>query len=105
MKPLGGIGISWVTEITHIQTKKTFVDQQRKGPYKLWHHQHHFKAIDGGTEMTDIIHYSLPLGIFGRIADPIVKKKLIQIFSYRFEKTNELFGTWPGQAPNIQIKY
>jgi len=105
VKPLGGIGIFWVTEITHIQSKKMFVDEQRKGPYKLWHHQHHFKAIDGGTEMTDIVHYSLPLGILGGIAHSFVKKKLIQIFSYRFEKTNQLFGTWPGQAPNIQIKY
>ena len=105
VKPLARIGISWVTEITHIQTKKMFVDEQRKGPYKLWHHQHHFKAIDGGTEMTDIVHYSLPLGIFGSIAHEMVKKKLIQIFSYRFEKTNELFGTWPGETPNIQIKF
>jgi ligand-binding SRPBCC domain-containing protein len=105
VKPLGGIGVSWITEITHIQTKKMFVDEQRKGPYKLWHHQHHFKAIDGGTEMTDIVHYSLPFGILGRIANSIVKKKLIQIFSYRFEKTNELFGSWPGETANIQIKY
>jgi ligand-binding SRPBCC domain-containing protein len=105
VKPLAGIGISWVTEISHIQTKKMFVDEQRKGPYKLWHHQHHFKAIEGGTEMTDIVHYSLPFGIFGRIAHSMVKKKLVEIFRYRFEKTNGLFGTWPGQAPNIHIKY
>jgi len=103
--PLAGIGISWVTEIKHIQTNKMFVDEQRKGPYKLWHHQHHFKAIEGGTEMTDIVHYRLPFGVFGRAAHPIVKRKLIEIFSYRFEKINELFGRWPGQMMNIRIKY
>ena len=85
--------------------KKMFVDEQRKGPYKLWHHQHHFKAIEGGTEMTDIVNYRLPFGIFGRVAHPIVKKKLIEIFSYRFKKNNELFGSWPGQTTNIRINY
>ena len=105
VKPLAGIAISWVTEITHIQMKKMFVDEQRKGPYKLWHHQHHFKAIEGGTEMTDIVYYRLPFGIFGRVAHPIVKKKLIEIFSYRFKKNNELFGSWPGQTTNIRINY
>jgi ligand-binding SRPBCC domain-containing protein len=104
VKPLAGIGVSWVTEITHLEKEKMFVDEQRKGPYKLWHHQHHFKSIEGGTEMTDIVHYRLPFGFIGNIAHPIVKKKLVEIFTYRFNKINELFGTWPGQTMNLKLQ-
>src|ERR1700749_2059356 len=57
LKPLFGIPIYWMTEITHVKEKEFFADEQRKGPYKLWHHQHHFKEIPGGVEMTDIVHY------------------------------------------------
>ncbi|MER3464748.1 MAG: hypothetical protein C4329_10420 [Chitinophagaceae bacterium] len=104
VKPLLGIPLFWMTEITHVQPMKFFVDEQRKGPYKLWHHQHHFKAIDGGVEMTDIVHYRLPFGILGRMVHPlIVKSKLQQIFSFRFGKVNELFGEWKGQQLNIQL--
>lgn len=74
VKPLAGIAVSWTTEITHIVKEKMFVDQQIQGPYKLWHHQHHFKSIEGGTEMTDIVHYRLPFGLIGELAHPIVKK-------------------------------
>ena len=105
IKPVLGINLYWMTEITQVQDQEYFIDEQRFGPYRLWHHQHHFRSIEGGVEMTDIVHYSLPFGILGRIANSIVKKKLIQIFSYRFEKTNELFGSWPGETANIQIKY
>jgi len=60
VKPLLGIPLYWMTEITHVMDKKFFVDEQRFGPYSLWHHQHHFKAVEGGVEMTDIVHYKLP---------------------------------------------
>jgi ligand-binding SRPBCC domain-containing protein len=71
------------------------VDEQRKGPYSLWHHQHHFKAIEGGVEMTDIVHYKNPLGILGRMANVLlVKKKLEHIFDYRVKKVEERFGKW-----------
>lgn len=103
VKPLAGIAVSWTTEITHIVKEKMFVDQQIKGPYKLWHHQHHFKSIDGGTEMTDIVHYRLPFGIFGELAHPIVRRKLTEIFNYRFDKINELFGEWPGQKLRLEL--
>ena len=93
MSPLLGIPLYWMTEITHIEDKKYFVDEQRFGPYSLWHHQHHFKAIDGGVEMTDIVHYKLPLWFLGDIANSLfVKKQLQQIFAYRFSKVEELFG-------------
>ena len=92
VSPLLGIPLYWMTEIIHVEEKKYFVDEQRYGPYSMWHHQHHFKAIDGGVEMTDIVHYKLPLWFLGDIANTLlVKKKLKNIFEYRFKKIEELF--------------
>jgi ligand-binding SRPBCC domain-containing protein len=69
------------------------VDEQRKGPYKIWHHEHHFKEVEGGVEMTDIVSYEIPLGFLGRIAHPlVVKGKLEEIFKYRFEQVELLFN-------------
>lgn len=91
--PLLGIKLQWVTEITHVADKSFFVDEQRYGPYKFWHHKHFLKEIDGGTEMEDIVHYKLPAGILGRLAHPLlVKPKLDEIFEYRQSKLAELFG-------------
>ncbi|MBR9830965.1 SRPBCC family protein [Acidiluteibacter ferrifornacis] len=93
VKPLLGIPIGWMTEITHIEDKKFFVDEQRVGPYTIWHHQHHFKAIEGGVEMIDTVDYVLPLGLIGRALEPIlVRGKLKEIFDYREKKVEELFG-------------
>ncbi|HWI92506.1 MAG TPA: SRPBCC family protein [Flavisolibacter sp.] len=103
VKPLAGIAVSWTTEITHIVKEKMFVDQQIKGPYKLWHHQHHFKSIEGGTEMTDVVHYSLPFGLVGELTHSIVKRKLMEIFTYRFDKINEVFGRWPDQKLSLKM--
>lgn len=95
IKPLLGIPVYWMTEIAHVQEPTLFVDQQRIGPYSLWHHQHHFRAIEGGVEMTDMVHYKLPWGILGRIAHALlVRKKLEAIFEYRYRKIEELFGAW-----------
>lgn len=95
VSPVAGIPMYWMTEITHVEPGKYFVDEQRFGPYALWHHQHHFREIDGGVEMTDIVHYRIPLGFLGRIANTLmVKKQLDHIFSYRFKKVEELFGKW-----------
>ncbi len=97
VKPLLGIPLYWMTEITQVKDKQYFIDEQRFGPYSLWHHQHHFKAIPGGVEMTDIVHYKNPLGFLGNIANGIfVRNKLKQIFNYRFQKVEEMFGQWPG---------
>ena len=95
VKPMLGIPLYWMTEITQVKDKQYFIDEQRFGPYSLWHHQHHFKAIEGGVEMTDIVHYKNPLGFIGRLANSIfVKKKLDTIFNYRYQKVEELFGRW-----------
>ena len=91
--PMLGISTKWVTEITHVKDKEYFVDEQRFGPYALWHHKHFIKKIDGGVEMEDIIDYKIPFGIIGQIAHPIiVKNKLKQIFKFRENKLKELFG-------------
>lgn len=93
--PLLGIPMKWMTEITHVEENKFFVDEQRVGPYKIWHHQHHFKAIEGGVEMTDVIDYVIPLGFIGRMVEPIlVRSKIKEIFDYREKKMDELFGSF-----------
>lgn len=97
VRPLLRIPLYWMTEITQVVDQQYFIDEQRFGPYALWHHQHHFKAIEGGVEMTDIVHYKNPLGILGRLANRFfVKRKLEHIFDYRFRKVEELFGKWKG---------
>lgn len=91
--PILGIKTTWVTEITHVVAKEYFVDEQRFGPYALWHHKHFIKPIKGGVEMEDIIDYKLPLGFLGRLVHPfLVKPKLTEIFNYRTKKLVELFG-------------
>ena len=95
VKPILGIPLYWMTEITHVQDKQYFIDEQRFGPYSLWHHQHHFKEIEGGVEMTDIVHYKLPLWFLGDIAQVVmVKKQLKEIFDFRVEAVEKKFGKW-----------
>lgn len=105
VKPLLGIPLAWMTEITHVEPLKYFVDEQRKGPYKLWHHQHHFKAIEGGTEMIDLVHYRLPFGLVGSVVNSlVVKEELEKIFSYRYRKIIEMFGKWKGEESEIRFR-
>lgn len=93
VKPVLGIPMTWVTEIKNIKDKEHFIDEQRFGPYSLWHHQHKFKAIEGGVEMTDVVQYVLSLGIIGQIMNTLfIKNKLKQIFDYRVKVVEELFG-------------
>lgn len=93
VRPLPGFRTTWVTEITHVQAPEFFVDEQRVGPYKLWHHQHHFREIPGGVEMLDEIHYGLPFGWLGRIFHrPVVLRELEKIFAYRKKVLGEMFG-------------
>ena len=92
VSPVLGIPLYWMTEITHVAAKKYFIDEQRFGPYSLWHHQHHFKETTKGVEMTDIVHYKLPLGKLGDLAHSLfVKKQLQGIFDYRFKVAEDLF--------------
>ncbi|MCZ8145054.1 SRPBCC family protein [Flavobacterium sp.] len=93
--PLLGIPMKWVTEITHVIDNEYFVDEQRFGPYALWHHKHFFKEIPGGVEMEDIVDYKLPMGVLGQLMHPVlVRPRLEQIFAYRTQKLIELFGEY-----------
>lgn len=84
-----GLKTEWVTEITHVKEREFFVDEQRFGPYSFWHHQHLFKKVEGGVEMTDIIHYKTPFGLGSKF----VQNRLDKIFDYRNEKIKNLFNT------------
>jgi ligand-binding SRPBCC domain-containing protein len=91
--PLAGLKLHWVTEITHVEHKKYFVDEQRFGPYTLWHHKHFLKEVEGGVEMIDIVHYKAPFGFLGKIANALfIKKQLKTIFDYRYQKLEALFN-------------
>lgn len=90
VSPLAGVPLQWVTEITHLREPEFFIDEQRIGPYRFWHHQHHFREVPGGVEVRDLVHYQLPMGIFGGIASGYVKKRLATIFDYRSKAVGEL---------------
>ncbi len=95
VSPVLGIPLYWMTEITHVEDKKYFVDEQRFGPYSMWHHQHHFKAVEGGVEMTDIVHYKIPFWILGDIAHGLfVQNEVKKIFDHRFIAVEQRFGKW-----------
>ena len=93
--PLLGIPTTWVTEITHVKEPEYFVDEQRFGPYALWHHKHFITPIEKGIEMVDIVDYKIPFGFLGRLAQPlIVSPKLRKIFEYRRDALIKLFGPY-----------
>ena len=95
VKPVLGIPMQWMTEISQVKDKEYFVDEQRMGPYKLWHHQHKIEAIEGGVLMTDVVTYIPPFGFIGAIANSLfIKRQLQTIFEYRTKAVNEKFGTW-----------
>lgn len=93
VSPILNIKINWMTEITHIKNNNYFVDEQRVGPYSLWHHQHIVESIEGGVLMTDIVTYKPPMGVFGAIANTLfIRKQLENIFDYRKIALEKRFG-------------
>ena len=95
VSPLLGIKMNWMTEITHVKDQEYFVDDQRVGPYAIWHHEHHFEAIKGGVKMMDKLTYAIPYGIIGRLANKLLVAKEVQkIFIYREKAINDLFGVY-----------
>jgi ligand-binding SRPBCC domain-containing protein len=93
VSPLLGIKLNWMTEITQVRAYEYFVDEQRIGPYKMWHHQHKIEQIEGGVLMTDILTYQPPMGFLGAIANVLfIKTKLQQIFDYRTIALEKRFG-------------
>ena len=93
VSPISRIKMNWVTEITHIREQEYFVDEQRSGPYKIWHHEHRITPVDGGVLMTDLVTYQPPFGFLGTVANRFfIRKKLDEIFEFRRQKLTEIFG-------------
>lgn len=92
VRPLFDIALPWVSEITHVREPEFFVDEQRSGPYRLWHHQHLFSEADGGVRMTDRVHYQLRCGLLGHwLLGGVVRHRLEEIFSFRRSALSEIF--------------
>lgn len=89
-----GVRLNWITEITQVKEKEFFIDEQRFGPYVMWHHEHFFEKIDAHScLLSDKVSYKLPLGILGKLAHYLfVKKQLTKIFAYRSTQIDKLFG-------------
>lgn len=95
VSPLFGIKLDWLTEITHVRENEYFVDEQRIGPYKLWHHQHLLEPIDKGVLMTDIVTYQPPFGFLGVIANSLViRRQHKTIFDFRENALEKIFGKY-----------
>jgi ligand-binding SRPBCC domain-containing protein len=95
VRPLWGWPMTWLTEISHVDAPRRFVDEQRVGPYAIWHHEHTFTVLEGGrTEIRDVVHYVLPMGWLGNLAHPfLVAPALRKIFAHREKVVRERFGT------------
>jgi ligand-binding SRPBCC domain-containing protein len=97
VRPVARLPMRWVTEITHIREKQYFVDEQRIGPYAMWHHEHIVEPIDGGVLMRDKISYAPPLGPLGQIAHALfIRRQLQSVFDYREQALIDTFGAFPG---------
>ncbi|GIV08526.1 MAG: hypothetical protein KatS3mg019_0617 [Fimbriimonadales bacterium] len=93
VRPLFNMPMTWVTEITHVEPLRFFVDEQRFGPYRFWHHRHTFTPIEGGVHMHDLVYYALKQPIIdGVINQRIVRPRIHEIFEFRRRKVIELFG-------------
>jgi ligand-binding SRPBCC domain-containing protein len=94
------VPVKWVTEIVEVVPFNMFADIQKKGPFASWLHQHYFKSIEGGTEMTDIVSYRMPFGAAGNLFHPIVRKQLEELFKYRTERVE---ARWNNRQNNEQM--
>lgn len=95
VSPLMGIKMNWMTEIKYVKDKEYFVDEQRIGPYRIWHHQHFIEPIENGVLMKDIVTYRPPFGPIGSIMNKvIIQKKLAEIFDYRHGAIEKKFGKY-----------
>lgn len=93
VRPFGRAECPWIAEITHVEEGVRFVDEQRIGPYRLWHHEHHFRLVDGRVEVRDVVLYVLPGGRAGRVvASRAVERRLKAIFDYRERAVQEQLG-------------
>jgi ligand-binding SRPBCC domain-containing protein len=96
VRPFLGIPVVWVSEITEIDVPHRFVDEQQRGPYRSWRHEHRFRPVTGGVEMEDLVSYALPFGPVGSLAERLfVRRQLTRIFAFRHESLKRLFGVLP----------
>lgn len=103
IRPFARVPVTWVTEITHVVEGRLFVDEQRSGPYRMWHHEHHFLAVPGGVEMRDLVSYTLPFGPLGDLGDrAFVQRRLAGIFAYREAVLRDRFGAFPGEVHVVE---
>jgi ligand-binding SRPBCC domain-containing protein len=92
VSPFLGIPVDWVTEITHVEEHAFFVDNQKSGPFKFWHHQHIFKKVENGIEMTDIVNYAVPVPLTGNLLESLlIEKKVNEIFDFRYQVLEKMF--------------
>lgn len=95
IRPIWRVPVHWVTEVTHMDAPHLFVDEQRFGPYRFWHHQHHFRPVEHGVEVEDLVHYMLPLGPIGALAHAAtVQRRLQEIFEFRRQALTRRYGSW-----------
>ena len=93
LRPIGIFRSLWVTEITHVDAPHFFVDEQRIGPYKFWHHKHYFSQVADGVQVDDVVHYEVPFGLLGRLLHRLfIAKRLQTIFDYRAKVLSERFN-------------
>ena len=93
VSPVFNIPLNWATEITAVNEPCCFVDEQRSGPYAIWHHEHHFEEVAGGVMMTDKLFYKVPFGFIGKLADLLIVHKKVQgIFDYRTRVLLKMFA-------------
>jgi ligand-binding SRPBCC domain-containing protein len=96
VRPFLNLPVEWVTEITHVSPQNYFVDEQRTGPYRIWHHEHHLRELPGGVEMRDLLHYSVGFGLLGDLVSRhVVGPRLESIFAFRQQVLQDRFGTTP----------
>ena len=90
---VAGIPMTWVTEIKHVIEPYQFVDEQRLGPFRFWHHQHRFRPVPGGVEMEDSVHYVMRGGCLGRLVHfSFIRARLERIFDFRRDYLDSYFG-------------
>ena len=92
VSPFPFLRVSWITEISYVQPKIFFADNQKKGPFSMWYHQHTFTPMVGGVEMTDHVTYAISFGIFGEFVNWLaVRHRVHKIFEYRRQQIELIF--------------
>ena len=100
--PMFSIPLTWITEITHVKKPYMFVDEQRYGPYRMWHHQHIFKETNNGVIAEDIVDYIMPYGPLGMLAHYFfVARQIDSIFKFRSDFLSKKFGVIDNEKTKI----